>query len=144
VFEKVQPLFDKLGKLALHLGPNGSGTSAKLAINLLLGITVQGVAETLLFARELGIETGQMLTIISESAVGTPLIRGKAASILADDYPAAFALKHMAKDLRLAHAKGASSPLAESVYASYQAALREGMGELDLMAILRFLGGVKV
>ncbi|MFA4136156.1 MULTISPECIES: NAD-binding protein [unclassified Brevibacillus] len=49
-----------------------------------------------------------MLDIISESAVGTPLIRGKAASILADDYPAAFALKHMTKDLRLANEAAAT------------------------------------
>ncbi|KKX53425.1 NAD(P)-dependent oxidoreductase [Brevibacillus borstelensis] len=138
-FEQAKPMLDKLGKTALHLGPNGAGTSAKLAINLLLGITVQGVAETLLFARGMGITTEQMLTIISESAVGTPLIRGKAASILADDYPAAFALKHMAKDLRLAREAGVSSPLAESVAASYRTALEEGMGDLDLMAILRFL-----
>ncbi|MDA5110057.1 NAD(P)-dependent oxidoreductase [Brevibacillus thermoruber] len=138
-FAQVKPLLDKLGKLALHLGPNGAGTSAKLAINLLLGITVQGAAETLLFARSMGIPTEQMLTIIAESAVGTPLIRGKEASILADDYPAAFALKHMAKDLRLAREKGVSTPLAESVAACYRAALEDGLGDLDVMAILRFL-----
>ncbi|MGF9905580.1 NAD(P)-dependent oxidoreductase [Brevibacillus porteri] len=140
-YEVAKPMLDKLGKAAFYLGPNGAGTSAKLAINLLLGITVQGVSETLLFARSLGIGTEQMLDIISESAVGTPLIRGKAASILADDYPAAFALKHMAKDLRLAHEAGVSTPLAESVNATYRHALESGLGELDLMAILRHLGG---
>lgn len=140
-YEQAKPLLDKLGKVALHLGPNGAGTSAKLAINLLLGITVQGVAETLLFARSLGINTDQMLNIISESAVGTPLIRGKAASILADDFPAAFALKHMAKDLRLASEAGVSTPLAESASASYRHALENGLGELDLMAILKHLEG---
>ncbi|WNC15883.1 NAD(P)-dependent oxidoreductase [Brevibacillus brevis] len=140
-YEEAKPLLDKLGKVALHLGPNGAGTSAKLAINLLLGITVQGVAETLLFARSLGINTDQMLNIISESAVGTPLIRGKAASILADDFPAAFALKHMAKDLRLASEAGVSTPLAESASASYRHALENGLGELDLMAILKHLEG---
>ncbi|AWX54578.1 MULTISPECIES: NAD(P)-dependent oxidoreductase [Brevibacillus] len=140
-FEVAKPMLDKLGKAAFYLGPNGAGTSAKLAINLLLGITVQGVSETLLFARSLGIGTEQMLDIISESAVGTPLIRGKAASILADDYPAAFALKHMAKDLRLANEAGVSTPLAESVNATYRHALEEGLGELDLMAILRHLEG---
>ncbi|ASJ52156.1 6-phosphogluconate dehydrogenase [Brevibacillus formosus] len=138
-FEVAKPMLDKLGKAAFYLGPNGAGTSAKLAINLLLGITVQGVSETLLFARSLGIGTEQMLDIISERAVGTPLIRGKAASILADDYPAAFALKHMAKDLRLANEAGLSTPLAESVNATYRHALEEGLGELDLMAILRHL-----
>ncbi|TKI57138.1 NAD(P)-dependent oxidoreductase [Brevibacillus antibioticus] len=140
-FEVAKPMLDKLGKAAFYLGPNGAGTSAKLAINLLLGITVQGVSETLLFARSLGIGTEQMLDIISESAVGTPLIRGKAASILADDYPAAFALKHMAKDLRLANEAGVSTPLAESVNATYRHALESGLGELDLMAILRHLEG---
>ncbi|MGV3138043.1 NAD(P)-dependent oxidoreductase [Brevibacillus agri] len=140
-YNEAKPLLDKLGKAAIYLGPNGAGTSAKLAINLLLGITVQGVSETLLFARSLGIETEQMLEIISQSAVGTPLIRGKAASILADDYPAAFALKHMAKDLRLAREAGVSTPLAESAQATYRQALEEGLGELDLMAILRHLQG---
>ncbi|MBY0053648.1 NAD(P)-dependent oxidoreductase [Brevibacillus agri] len=140
-YDEAKPLLDKLGKAAIYLGPNGAGTSAKLAINLLLGITVQGVSETLLFARSLGIETEQMLEIISQSAVGTPLIRGKAASILADDYPAAFALKHMAKDLRLALEAGVSTPLAESAQATYRQALEEGLGELDLMAILRHLQG---
>ncbi|EJL20209.1 NAD(P)-dependent oxidoreductase [Brevibacillus sp. BC25] len=139
-YEVAKPMLDKLGKAAFYLGPNGAGTSAKLAINLLLGITVQGVSETLLFARSLGVGTEQMLDIISESAVGTPLIRGKAASILADDYPAAFALKHMSKDLRLAHEAGVSTPLAESVNATYRHALESGLGELDLMAILRHLG----
>lgn len=138
-FAKVKPLFEKLGKLALHLGPNGAGSTGKLAINMLLGITVQGVAESLLFAREHGVATEEMLTIITESAVGAPLIRGKAASILANDFPAAFALKHMAKDLRLAQETGAPTPLAESANASFQAALHEGLGDQDLMAIIRFL-----
>ncbi|MED2255263.1 NAD(P)-dependent oxidoreductase [Brevibacillus parabrevis] len=140
-YDVAKPMLDKLGKAAVYLGSHGAGTSAKLAINLLLGITVQGVAETLLFARSLGIDTEQMLEIISQSAVGTPLIRGKAASILADDFPAAFALKHMAKDLRLAREAGVATPLAESAQATYRHALEEGLGELDLMAILRHLKG---
>ncbi|HBZ80689.1 MULTISPECIES: NAD(P)-dependent oxidoreductase [Brevibacillus] len=140
-YDVAKPMLDKLGKAAVYLGSHGAGTSAKLAINLLLGITVQGVAETLLFARSLGIDTEQMLEIISQSAVGTSLIRGKAASILADDFPAAFALKHMAKDLRLAREAGVATPLAESAQATYRHALEEGLGELDLMAILRHLKG---
>ncbi len=138
-FAKVKPVFEVLGKMALHLGPNGAGSNAKLAINLLLGITVQGIAESVLFAKEHGIRTEDMLTIINESAVGTAISRMKTPSILSGEFPAAFALKHMAKDLRLAREAGAPFPLAESANASYQAALREGYGEQDLMAILSFL-----
>jgi len=140
-FQKVKPLFDVLGKMALHLGETGSGSKAKLAINLLLGITVQGIAEAVLFAREQGIAPEQMMTIINESAVGTGISRGKTGAILAGEFPAAFPLKHMAKDLRLVRQTGASFPLAESVYGSYQAALQDGLGDEDVMAIIRFLSG---
>ncbi|NGQ97377.1 NAD(P)-dependent oxidoreductase [Brevibacillus sp. SYP-B805] len=140
-YEQVKPLFDVLGKMSLYLGDNGSGSKAKLAINLLLGITVQGLAETMLYAKKQGIDPRDMLTIITESAVGTPIARGKAPLILENRFPSAFPLKHMAKDLRLVHETGASSPLAESVYASYRAALDEGLGDQDVMAILRYLAG---
>lgn len=140
-YEQVKPLFEVLGKMSLHLGEHGSGSKAKLAINLLLGITVQGIAETVLYAQSMGIAPKEMLTIISESAVGTGTSRAKTPAILAHEFPAAFPLKHMAKDLRLAHETGARSPLAESVYASYQAALQEGFGDEDVMAIMRLLSG---
>ncbi|WP_134687133.1 NAD(P)-dependent oxidoreductase [Brevibacillus migulae] len=141
VYERVKPLFDVLGKMSLHLGDHGSGSKAKLAINLLLGITVQGIAETVQYAQNQGIDPKEMLTIINEAAVGSAISRGKTPSILAGEYPAAFPLKHMAKDLRLAHESGALSPLAESVYASYQAALQAGHGDEDVMAIMRLLNG---
>ncbi|MGC5325816.1 NAD(P)-dependent oxidoreductase [Brevibacillus sp. SYSU BS000544] len=140
-FEKVKGIFAVLGKMALHLGGNGSGSNAKLAINLLLGITVQGLAETVLFANQRGIKTEDMLNIITESAVGTPIARMKLPNILANEFPAAFALKHMAKDLRLAQEAGAAFPLAETVNGAYQSALQDGYGDQDVMAILGFLAG---
>jgi 3-hydroxyisobutyrate dehydrogenase len=139
VFEKVLPIFEVLGKMALYLGPTGSGSNAKLAINLLLGITVQGIAESVLFAEKKGIKKEDMLTIINESAVGTAISRGKTPSILADEFPAAFALKHAAKDLRLANEAGAGLPVGQAAHQTYQAALNEGLGELDLMAVLQYL-----
>lgn len=139
VFEKVRSIFEVLGKMVLYLGTTGSGSNAKLAINLLLGITVQGIAESVLFAEKQGIKTEDMLAIINESAVGTAISRGKTPSILADEYPAAFALKHAAKDLRLAIGAGADLPVGQAANQTFQTALKEGLGELDLMAILQYL-----
>ncbi|GAA4722512.1 NAD(P)-dependent oxidoreductase [Brevibacillus fulvus] len=138
-FAQVNPLFAKLGKLALHLGDNGAGSSAKLAINLLLGITGQAIAESVLFAREHGIAAEDMLQIINESAVGTGISRMKTPLILQNEYPAAFALKHMAKDLRLAKEEGAASPLAQAAYETFQSGLQAGLGEQDFIAVLRLL-----
>lgn len=138
---KAKPIFEVLGKMSLFLGENGSGSNAKLAINLLLAITVEGLAETVLFAEQRGIRKEDMLSIITESAVGTPIARMKQPSIMSEEFPAAFALKHMAKDLRLAQEAGASLPIAETVTGTYQTALKEGLGDLDVMAIFKFLSG---
>lgn len=139
VFEKVTPIFDILGKKTLYLGDNGLGSTAKLAINLLLGITVQGIAESVLFAEEHGIKRNEMMSIINESAVGTDISRIKTESILNNRYPAAFPLKHMTKDLVLAKKAGAASPLAYSVEEAYQSALLEGLGDQDVMGIIEYL-----
>ncbi|WP_368656568.1 NAD-binding protein [Brevibacillus dissolubilis] len=127
--------------MSLHLGENGAGSNAKLAINLFLGITVQGIAEAVMFAKNKGIDTEDMMTIINESACGSAISRLKTHAILAGEFPAAFALKHMAKDLRLAFQNGARTPLAETVYGTYQHALESELGDLDVMGIMRHLTG---
>ncbi|HEX8462927.1 MAG TPA: NAD(P)-dependent oxidoreductase, partial [Segetibacter sp.] len=119
-FDRVKPMFDIIGKTAIYLGNNGAGTSAKLAINYLLGLHLQGLAETVLFAKENGIKQEDMLTIINEGALANGITKGKAASILNNNYPPAFALKHLAKDLRLADEQGLQSPLFLPLHESFQ------------------------
>lgn len=53
-FEKAKPILDALGKLVLYLGASGAGSSAKLAINYLLGINIQALAETVLLPSKMG------------------------------------------------------------------------------------------
>ncbi|KKX48572.1 NAD(P)-dependent oxidoreductase [Sphingobacterium sp. IITKGP-BTPF85] len=50
--QEVLPFLNKLGKAVKHVGPVGSGISAKLAINYFLSIIYQGLAETVLFAEK--------------------------------------------------------------------------------------------
>lgn len=136
---KAKPLFDVIGKLSLHLGDHGSGEAAKLAINYLLGLNLQGLAETILFANENGISTKDMLTIINEGACANGITKVKGANILSHQFPAAFALKHLAKDLRLAKQEGMDLPLFSPLYNCFQEALRDGLGEEDVMAIFKYL-----
>jgi 3-hydroxyisobutyrate dehydrogenase len=138
-FEKAKPILDRLGKLTLHLGPVGAGSAAKLAINYFLGLNVQGLAETVLFAKANGVKAEDMLTIINEGAVGNGITKLKSPSILKNEFPAAFALKHLAKDLRLARAQGLDAPLSEPLYNSFKQAQDDGLGEEDAMAIYKYL-----
>jgi 3-hydroxyisobutyrate dehydrogenase len=138
-YELALPLFDVLGKTAIHVGEPGVGSAAKLAINYLLGLNLQGVAETVLFAEKNGVSKEDMLSIINAGACSNGITNGKAPSILNDSYPAAFALKHLVKDLRLAKEAGLDSPLIHPLYASFAAAQEEGLGNQDVMAIISSL-----
>jgi 3-hydroxyisobutyrate dehydrogenase len=137
--EKAKPLFEVLGKMSIYLGGPGFGSSAKLAINYLLGLHIQGLAETILFAQKNGISAENMLTIVNEGALGNGLSKLKTNSILQEQFPAAFALKHLVKDLGLAKDAGLDSVLSTPLLDSFQRANEEGLGEEDIMAIIKSL-----
>ncbi|MBS1665175.1 MAG: NAD(P)-dependent oxidoreductase [Bacteroidetes bacterium] len=139
VFEAAKPIFEKLGKISFYMGGQGAGNSAKLAINMLVAFNMQGLAETIHFARENGIAPAEMMAIINESAVGNGFSKLKTPNLVNDEHPAAFALQHMAKDLRLAKEEGMNGPAGLAVEESYRKAAAAGLGELDLSAILKFL-----
>lgn len=142
-YDTAKPLFDVIGKLSLHLGDNGAGSAAKLAINYLLGLNLQGLSETILFARQNGIKTEDMLTIINEGACGNGVTKLKGSNIVQQNFTAAFALKHLVKDLRLAGESGLQMPLFSPLYDTYQKALQQGLGEEDAIAIYKYLEGAK-
>ena len=142
-YERAVPIFEKLGKAQFHLGEQGAGNNAKLAINTLLAFNMQGLAESVLFASEHGIRPEAMLAIIGESALANAITKMKTANILQANYQPAFALKHLAKDLRLAQGQGLHTPGGEAIHDSYQQALVQGWGEMDISSIFPFLMGEK-
>ncbi len=139
VYDKAKPVLDCLGKLVIHLGDYGMGSSAKLAINLLVGFNVQGLAETILFAQKQGIDTKDILTIINEGGVGNATTKAKTASLLSGDFKPAFSVKNTAKDMRLIRQAGIKTPMANVLIDTYQQALKEYENE-DLMAVIKWLG----
>lgn len=140
LFERVKPLLEHLGKLVLSVGDTGAGNTAKLAINVLLGIHAQGLAEAMLFAGRHGVREEDFVTIVNNSALSNVFAKIKGEAILKGNYQAAFALKHIAKDLRLAKAEGLDTPLAETAYKTYQQA-EPALGEEDIIAVIKAVGG---
>ncbi|MET3503785.1 3-hydroxyisobutyrate dehydrogenase-like beta-hydroxyacid dehydrogenase [Mucilaginibacter rubeus] len=138
-FEQAKPILEKMGKLVMLVGGTGAGNAAKLAINTLLGIVAQGLAETITLAQQNGIEAEALTTLIGNSALGSPFIKIKGDAIVNNNYSAAFALKHIAKDLRLAKDLGLATPLGETAYQTYQAA-EAAFGEEDIIAVIKQVG----
>ena len=133
------PFFDVLGKKTLAFGGVGKGSSAKLAINLLLGITGQGIGESLLLAEKAGIEQEAILDLIGLSGVNTGLFQAKKDMYRQQTFPAQFMLELMSKDLGLitdeAKSLGLDLPLAKQTHATYFQAKEHGKGKLDMAAV---------
>lgn len=137
--ERVMPYLSLMGKEIKYLGDNGAGIAAKLCINYYLSILYQGMAETVLFAEKLGISRENMMAIINESASGSGATKVKTKAIIENNFPPAFALDLMLKDVNLAIAAGADMPMSKVLEKTYQEAHDAGYGEKDVIGVLDYL-----
>ncbi len=132
------PMFEIMGKLTMFMGEVGQGALAKLAINYYLGVQMQSLAETVLFAEKNGISKEDMLKIVNDGACGSAISNIKTAPILNNEFPAAFPLKHLLKDIRLANEAGLDFPLMQPLHEQFKKA-NEELGEEDIAAIIKSL-----
>jgi 3-hydroxyisobutyrate dehydrogenase len=139
LLEKIKPILEHLGKLTLLVGNTGAGNTAKLAINILLAFHAQGLAEAVVFAQQNKIRTNDLITLINNSAMRNVFAKIKGDAIIQNNYKAAFALKHIAKDLRLAKEEGLATPMGETTFKTFQQA-EPGLGEEDIIAIIKYIG----
>jgi 3-hydroxyisobutyrate dehydrogenase-like beta-hydroxyacid dehydrogenase len=138
---RVEPVFAAIAKRWFHLGPNGAGQTVKLAMNMLLALEVDALAEALALATAGGVP-GESLVEVMQSSMGrAPLLDVKAPLMLKQDYKPSFPLRLMTKDLRLAmdlakelHVDLPAGTAATGLYSSVLAAARE---DLDYAAISR-------
>jgi 3-hydroxyisobutyrate dehydrogenase len=133
---RAQPYLEQMGKSIKHLGENGQGIAAKLAINYFLSTIYQGLAETILFSDKLGIQRSDMLEIINDSASGSGATKVKTPLLVEENYSPAFALDLMLKDIRLAQQAGADYPLLQTLLETYGKAHDQGLGQLDVIGII--------
>ena len=74
IVEKVRPLFNAMGKTVLHIGDNGKGLAAKLAMNLMIAAIYEGFAEALTLAKQLGVEEQKLFSLIQSSMVRSGIL----------------------------------------------------------------------
>ncbi|MDH4609114.1 3-hydroxyisobutyrate dehydrogenase [Pseudomonas sp. BN102] len=147
-FDRAQPLLAAMGKNIVHCGSSGNGQVAKVANNMLLGISMIGVAEAMALGVSLGMDAKVLAGIINTSSGrcwssdtynpfpgvldSTPAARG---------YSGGFGSDLMLKDLGLATeaAKQARQPVILGSVAQqlYQGFSLQGHGGLDFSAIIK-------
>ncbi|HEK20535.1 MULTISPECIES: NAD(P)-dependent oxidoreductase [unclassified Mucilaginibacter] len=138
VFEKVKPVLETMGKLAVNVGDTGAGNAAKLAINTLLSFYTQGLAEAVILAKNNGIAPEVLLELLGNAAIANPYTKLKGEAIVNDNFKPAFSLKNILKDLKLSRDIGLTTPLGKTALETFEAAA-EQHGDEDLIAIYKYL-----
>ena len=151
-FEKAKPVLDVMGKNVFHAGDPGNGQVAKIANNMLLGISMIGTCEAFNLAEKLGLDA-QTFFDISSTASGQcwsmtsycPAPGPVPAAPSNRDYKPGFAVAMMLKDLRLAMGAGddvgADTPLGNHAQQIYSKLDEDGFGDLDFSGVMRRLKG---
>lgn len=137
--QRAGPYLEKMGKLIKHLGENGKGLATKIAVNAYLATIYASLAETMLLADKSGVDRKDILEIINQSACGSGATRIKTPLLISEQYPPAFALDLMLKDILLAKAAGADYPVGNATIDSYQKAQTAGLGSQDVISIINYL-----
>ncbi len=119
--------------------PRAHGTQAKLVLNNWLADLTEATAETLSFARRLGLDPAEIVDLLQSTPLGAPYAVQKARSMLAGDCSPAFALKHARKDAELAvqaaQVIGAALTLTNALLPRWRDAAAGGHADDDLSAI---------
>ena len=144
-YERVEPLLRELGT-PTHVGANGQGLMLKLAINISLAVQVLALSEGLVLAERDGVDRELALKVMTESPIGSPMLKARAPLILDLPEEAWFDIGLMHKDIRLAlEAAGESrTPVPSARAADEVLTEAEGLGyeHRDLAAIFEVLGKI--
>jgi 3-hydroxyisobutyrate dehydrogenase-like beta-hydroxyacid dehydrogenase len=138
-YDKVLPLFESMGKNQFYVGGGEEARVLKLALNVMIGVTSQMMAEAVVLAEKAGLDVKQTTEVMAGSAVGSPLVGYKAALVASGDYKPAFSVNLMMKDFDLAFdaAKqyGVSMPVTAVTRQFLAAAAATGRGEKDFAVL---------
>ena len=140
-FEKCLDLLNVLSPKVFYLGLSGSGSKAKLASNLVLGLNRVALAEGLVFAEKLGLDLEAFLDVLKVSPAYSAAMDAKGDKMLSGDFAPQSRIRQHRKDvsLILKYAKQAGQELALSKthLDILDGAIQAGDGDLDNAAVIR-------
>lgn len=149
-YEKCQKVLGVMGQKIFYLGAKEEALYLKLVHNMMVGMTSQMLAEAVTFGQKAGLDWHQMLEVISDTVVASPILRFKAERLAERNFTAAFSASMMAKDFDLALTAGkelgSPMPTVGLVRQFLGTLVATGRGELDYLALVLLmeeLAGIK-
>jgi 3-hydroxyisobutyrate dehydrogenase-like beta-hydroxyacid dehydrogenase len=141
-FREAEPILNVMGKKLFHLGPNGAGQTIKLAMNLILALQVDALAEALALVTRAGIQGEKLVEVLQSSMARSGVLDVKAPNLLKGEYVPSFPLRLMHKDLGLAldlaNQLGVALPATAAARETYSYVKGAAKEDLDYSAVMKF------
>jgi len=135
--DALAPVFSALGQKTMRWERAGSGSRMKLVLNTWLAVLGEGIAETAALAQSLDVSLDDVSARLGSTALNAPWALSKLDKIERDAFDPDVSLALAAKDLHLALDAATRAhqplPLAESIGAQWDRALRAGLGDRDVV-----------
>lgn len=142
-FQRVKPLFEKLGKTVTLIGGIGAGQVAKACNQILTGVGVAAVAEAFNFAAKNGVDVARVREALLGGFAYSRILENHGQRMLDRNFRPGFKAWMHQKDLRIvmeeAHRLGLMLPAAAATAQLFNAIVGSGMGEEDSIAALKLL-----
>lgn len=149
-FNKVLPIFNVMGKAVLCGGP-GAGQTVKACNQILVGVTIAGVAEALTLGAKAGVDPAKIVQVLSGGLARCGILENRGMRIVNRDFEPGFRCRLHYKDMRIALAAGQAYgvPLFVSsiVHDLFKRMVISGRGEYDhsgLITAVEELAGIEV
>jgi len=133
-FERGRPAFEALGR-PTHVGPHGAGQLAKLANQMIVGITIGAVAEALLLCEKGGADMARVKEAISGGFADSRILQVHGQRMVERDFAPRARMTVQLKDMRnaldTAHDIGFDAPITTALKKLYAEGVKHGLSDLD-------------
>ncbi len=141
--EQARPVLQVLGTTITHIGPSGAGQVAKACNQLVVGSTIQAVAEAYVLAKASGVDPARVLDALKGGLAGGVILERYSRRMLEHDFTPGGRSRLHAKDARIvmavAREAGITLPGFTPVAAAFEELVANGSGDLDHSALVTLL-----
>ncbi|RDJ27370.1 2-hydroxy-3-oxopropionate reductase [Bosea caraganae] len=142
-FAKVKPLFELMGKNITLVGGNGDGQTTKVANQIIVALTIEAVAEALLFASKAGADPAKVRQALMGGFASSKILEIHGERMVKRTFNPGFRIGLHQKDLNLAlqsaRAIGVSLPNTATAQELFNACVAHGGKDWDHSAMVRAL-----
>ncbi len=143
VFERVRPLFEKMGKNITLVGGNGDGQTTKVANQIIVALNIAAVSEALVFASKAGADPAKVRAALMGGFAASRILEVHGERMIKRSFAPGFRIRLHQKDLNLAlqgaRELGVALPQTANAAQLMQACAAHGFADLDHSALVRAL-----